>query len=306
MSSIAGKERVEKVSADRWSAWVTNRRFGGDDEAKRKTDQFLEPIREHVLSLARIRPGDRVLDIASRDGYIALGAIERVGDEGRVTFTERSEDLLKICREQVRAAGLEHRAEFRILQPEALDEVPDSAFDVVLMRSLLNYVPDKAGTIRAFHRVLKPGGRFAFVQMYATRQNPGEFNGYRLPAVADLTERVQAVFEGARPQTYSDFDERDLLGWIEGAGFAKVDLHHEIEISDTSDWPVPDWERAQLVAAGPDQPSMIEAISTALTPDEAGRFIAALRPEVEGGRRGVRFPKTYGGAVRSGTEAAGR
>jgi hypothetical protein len=143
--------------------------------------------------------------------------------------------------------------------------------------------------------------------MYARRQNPGEFNGYRLPAVADLTDRVQAVLEGARPRTYSGFDERDLLAWIEDAGFKKLDLHHEVEISDTSDWPVPDWERAQLVAAGPDQPSMIEAIRTALTAEEAERFIAVLRPEVEGGRRGVRFPKTYGGAVRgAGSAAAGR
>jgi hypothetical protein len=72
----------QEVSPDRWARWVLERRFGGSARAREKTDAFLSPIRARVMAMAGIQPGDTVLDIASRDGYLGLAALEHTGDTG--------------------------------------------------------------------------------------------------------------------------------------------------------------------------------------------------------------------------------
>lgn len=299
MAQGTHEKSVPRIGPERWSKWVLGRRFGNDEAASKQTDRFLWPIREHVMQLADVRAGDVVLDIGSRDGYMGTRSLELVGDEGKVIFTEQSPELLEVCRQAAAAAGLAHRAEFRSMAPDDLGSFADGSVDVVIMRSILNYIPDKVGTLAQFHRVLRPGGRLGFVQMYPAPVLPGTLLGYQVPEVEHLASRVRAVFDASKPLTYEGFDERELLGWIEQVGFRKIDIHHEIEISDTSDWPVPVWDKAKLTAAGPDQPTLQEAIDEALSPEEAELLISHLRPEVEGGRRHVRFPKTYLGAVRT-------
>ncbi|MEO3755618.1 methyltransferase domain-containing protein [Streptomyces sp. B6B3] len=294
------KSQVSReVSPDRWARWVLERRFGGNEQARRKTDAFLAPIRARIMALAEVRPGDTVLDIASRDGYLGLAALESVGDTGTVVFTERSAELLEACRKNVQDAGLAHRAEFLRLQPDDLSPVGSGEVDVVLMRSILNYVPDRQRALREYHRVLLPGGRLSFIQMFPGPVVPGRLLGYRTEGVDHLAARVRDVLLAHRPDTYADWDERQLLTWVEAAGFRTISMLHETEISDTSDWPLPVWDEARKIAAGPDQPTLQEAIDEALTPAEAAELIAVLRVEVEAGRRAVRFPRTYVRAVRS-------
>jgi len=299
MSQGLQEKSAARLAPERWSKWVLGRRFGNDENAVKQTERFLWPIREHVVQLARVGEGDVVLDIGSRDGYMGLRSLELVGDTGKVIFTEQSTELLDVCRASVREQGLEHRAEFREMAADDLSSFADGSVDVVIMRSILNYVPDKARTLSEFHRVLRPGGRLGLIQMYPAPNGPGQLLGYSVPEVEDLAAKVRAVQESYKPLTYEGFDEHELLAWIEGAGFRRIDLHHETEISDVSDWPAPDWDKAKSIAAGPDQPTLEEAIDEALTPEESQRLIAHLRPEVEGGRRAVRFPKSYVGAVRT-------
>jgi hypothetical protein len=71
-----------EVSPDQWARSVLERRFGGSTRARGKTDAFLAPIRARVMAMAEVQPGDTVLDIASRDGYLGLAALEHVGDTG--------------------------------------------------------------------------------------------------------------------------------------------------------------------------------------------------------------------------------
>jgi arsenite methyltransferase len=299
MSQTTQGRSLPRIDAQHWSKWVLERRFGNDKDAGKQTDKFLWPIREQVVRLATVGDGDVVLDIGSRDGYMGLRSLELVGDGGRVIFTEQSPELLDVCREAARATGLEHRAEFRVMAPDDLSSFADGSVDVVVMRSILNYIPDKVGAFAQYHRVLRPGGRLGFVQMYPSPVWPGTVRGYQVPGVEHLASRVRAVFEAHKPLTYEGFDERDLLGWLREVGFRTIDMHHEVEISDTSDWPAPVWDKAKSAAAGPDQPSIQEAIDEALSPAEAEELIAHLRPEVESGRRHVWFPKTFVGAVRT-------
>ncbi|TMK96442.1 MAG: methyltransferase domain-containing protein, partial [Actinobacteria bacterium] len=60
--------------------------------------ETLTRVRGKVLENAAIRDGETVLDVGAGDGLIAFEALERVGPQGRVIFSDISRDLLDVCR----------------------------------------------------------------------------------------------------------------------------------------------------------------------------------------------------------------
>ncbi len=87
------------MGRDRWAEWILERRFGGNAEAAAAMLGSLAKVRERVLDRAEIQPGETVLDVGCGDGLIAFGALERVGTDGRVIFSDVSRDLLDVARE---------------------------------------------------------------------------------------------------------------------------------------------------------------------------------------------------------------
>jgi arsenite methyltransferase len=95
---------------DRWAQWLFEGRQGSaDEEAYRRTLESLWPVRERVLDNARLGVGEVLLDVGAGDGLIGFGALDRVGPEGRVIFSDVSQELLDVCRQ---GADGDARAEF--------------------------------------------------------------------------------------------------------------------------------------------------------------------------------------------------
>ena len=109
--------------SDRWAAWLLEGRHGGDEESLRETLDFLAPVRDRVLDGGGIGRGDTVLDVGCGDGLIAFGALERVGEEGTVVFSDVSEDLLDRCREIAQGDG---RCRFVRTDATDLDAIDDA------------------------------------------------------------------------------------------------------------------------------------------------------------------------------------
>jgi arsenite methyltransferase len=99
--------------------------------------------------------------------------------------------------------------------------------------------------------------------------------------VKDLAEKIEHVYRGEDDSDASlgDFDERDLLSYAENAGFSEIHLHYEAEVSKGT-W-FTSWDAFLDTAGNPLIATQREAIERALTPEEATRFIAHLRPLVE-------------------------
>jgi SAM-dependent methyltransferase len=144
-------------SMDMWAEWVLERSHADDAEQKRRSLEFLEPIRDRVLENAGIHAGDVVLDVGTGDGLITFGAMPLVGDSGRLIFCDFSQDLLEHCRAAALELGLADRAEFVRAAAEDLSPLPDESVDVVTTRSALIYVDQKDAAFREFHRVLSSG-----------------------------------------------------------------------------------------------------------------------------------------------------
>jgi ubiquinone/menaquinone biosynthesis C-methylase UbiE len=95
---------------------------------------------EQIALLAEFRPGDRVLDVGTGTGIMALHAAGRVGEAGRVTGIDLSEGMLAHARAKAGQAKLSARVEFRRMDAEHL-EVDDASFDTAVSLFALRHFP---------------------------------------------------------------------------------------------------------------------------------------------------------------------
>jgi len=258
-----------------------------DDEAprERRLTTFLYPLRKDLLDRARLKPDETVLDVGTGDGLIAFGALERVGATGRVIFSDISQDLLDRCREAVAAEGLLGRCDFRRASADALTGIDDASVDVVTTRSVLIYVTNKDAALREFRRVLKPGGRAVLAEPVSELQaEPGWFFGYDVRPIAGIAAKVRLFYAGLQPRSRAPglgFNDRDLVGLAERAGFREVDCQLRVNVQAARP-PCP-WGRFLRAAPGPQLPPFGEVIDHLLDPGEASAFTEYLKPLVESG-----------------------
>lgn len=124
-------------------------------------DRWFGDVTRQMLDLARIEPGQRILDIAAGAGEPSVSAAERVGPGGYVLATDISEGIVALALEVARERGF-RQIETRVMDGEKLD-LPDASFDAVLCRLGLMYMPHPVTALREWRRVLKTGGRVAVV-----------------------------------------------------------------------------------------------------------------------------------------------
>jgi ubiquinone/menaquinone biosynthesis C-methylase UbiE len=79
----------------------------------------------------------------------------------RITSVDVNPGMSAIAQKRAQAAGITIAA--HVLSGEQLP-MPDATFDTVVSTWTLCSIPDVAQAIREAHRVLKPGGRFFFIE----------------------------------------------------------------------------------------------------------------------------------------------
>ncbi len=277
------------TDCDHWSRWLLERRDGGDERQRTVTLDALAEIRDRVLTGAEPLEGAVLLDVGTGDGLIGLEALAQVGASGTVIFSDVSDALLGHVREAVRERGALDRARFVRADAAELDSVADGTIDVVTTRSVLIYVADKAKALAAMHRVLRPGGRISLfepINRLSSPEPPDRFWGYDVAAVGPLANRVKAAYgrlEHADAATMMDFDDRDLVGFAEGAGFERIHLECHIDVEPGSLTRTISIDALLGSSPNPLAPTVGEAIADALGPAERERFITHLAQAIERG-----------------------
>jgi ubiquinone/menaquinone biosynthesis C-methylase UbiE len=117
--------------------------------------------RRAAVAALDLRPGERVVDIGSGPGFVALDVAEAVGPTGRVVGVDVSESMLSIATARA-ARTTVGWADFRAGEASSLP-VGDGECDAAISTQVLEYVPDVPAALAEIHRVLKPGGRVAIV-----------------------------------------------------------------------------------------------------------------------------------------------
>ena len=119
--------------------------------------------RKHTVSALRLRPGHRVLDLATGTGDLALQVVA-AEPAATVVGLDPSERMLGVARAKLRAAGLQDRVRLVTGRAEQLP-FADHSFDAVSMAFGIRNVPDPQRALTEMSRVTRDGGRIAILEL---------------------------------------------------------------------------------------------------------------------------------------------
>jgi SAM-dependent methyltransferase len=173
-----------------------------------------------LLELARLQPGERVLDAACGTGVVARAASLCVGATGHVTGVDLNPGMLEMARAMAGEAG-----EVIAWQEGNLEALPfaDGSFDVVLCQQGLQFCPDKAAAVAELRRVLREGGRLTLSVWRDIQHFP-----YMLAVTGALADHVGAE-ASQRMSAPCSFGKADALrAVLRQGGFKDVRVRIDV------------------------------------------------------------------------------
>ncbi len=123
--------------------------------------------RRQTAASLRLRPGARVLDVATGTGALAAEIVRTTSAAVSVTGCDLNERMLSVAKRRSKRASVEFvrcdatRLPFR-----------DEAFDVVTIAFAIDDMPDREECVREMWRVLRPGGQLALLELSQPDEGP--------------------------------------------------------------------------------------------------------------------------------------
>jgi demethylmenaquinone methyltransferase/2-methoxy-6-polyprenyl-1,4-benzoquinol methylase/phosphoethanolamine N-methyltransferase len=163
MNAIESKSQISKIAPQtkgRTIRWVNHY----DGFVRLMTLGKDKAVREMTADLARVKPGDTVLDVGCGTGDLTMAAKRRAGSNGSAYGIDASPEMIETARAKASARGI--GVDFRVEVIEALP-FADNTFDVVLSSLMMHHLPDdvKLRGMSEVYRILKPGGRLLVIDL---------------------------------------------------------------------------------------------------------------------------------------------
>ena len=174
--------------------------------------RFLGDLTEHVLHLAGLAPGMRVLDVGCGPGEVTFLAVKLVGLEGTVIGVDTSPEAIELARQRAATARLTN-VHFLTQNLSESELVLDEPVDALIGRLVLQYFADPALVLRRLATLVKPGGLVAFEE---ADMKDGVYSEPVCPLYETAIQRIAQTFTriGAEARTGSKlaqiFQEADL------------------------------------------------------------------------------------------------
>jgi demethylmenaquinone methyltransferase / 2-methoxy-6-polyprenyl-1,4-benzoquinol methylase len=178
-----------------------------------------------AVAVARPRPGERVLDIATGSGDLALSLGRKVRPGGEVWITDINRRMLERGRDRLLDRGLALPA----VQCDA-ERLPFPAahFDCVTVGFGLRNMTHKDAALAEMARVLKPGGRLVVLE-FSKVWKPLEraYDWYSFKVLPWLGDKVAGDADAYRYLAESirlHPDQAGLAEMLRAAGLAEVEV----------------------------------------------------------------------------------
>ena len=158
-------------------------------------------------ALAKLAPGEIVLDLGSGGGIDVLLSARRVGPTGKAYGLDITDEMLTLAEENKRKSGLTN-VEFLKGEIENIP-LPDNSVDVIVSNCVINLSGDKDRVLREAFRVLKPSGRFAISDVVVRGEVP------------DQIRKSMELWVGCVAGALTDTEYQQKLA---AAGFESIDI----------------------------------------------------------------------------------
>lgn len=178
-----------------------------------------------AIAVARPRPGERVLDVATGSGDLARALSRRVAPGGEVWLTDINRRMLERGRDRLLDAG--------VLAPAVQCDAerlpfPEQYFDCATVGFGLRNMTRKQAALAEMRRVLKPGGRLVVLE-FSKVWKPLEraYDLYSFKLLPWLGERVAgdaAAYRYLAESIRVHPDQATLAAMLEAAGLSRVEV----------------------------------------------------------------------------------
>ncbi|MBW8814088.1 MAG: methyltransferase domain-containing protein [Caulobacterales bacterium] len=187
-------------------------------EVSELLDLQLSPLGLWAIAALDPQPGETVVDVGCGAGQSVLQLAERVGSAGGVIGVDIAPRLLALASQRAAELG-----QARFVEADAQSvTLPDASADAVFSRFGVMAFADPVAAFANLRRILKPGGRLAFVCWRALAENELDLMPLQaagLEAMADATP-------------FSFADAAIVRATLEAAGFEAVTARaHDAPVS---------------------------------------------------------------------------
>jgi SAM-dependent methyltransferase len=180
-------------------------------------DTVLAPVSDILIDRARVKAGERIVDVGCGCGATTLALAQKVGPTGHVFGIDISAPMLGRAR-QIASAGLP--VDFALADATVYPFVTGS-FDLLVSRFGVMFFAEPVLSFANMRRALRPSGRLAFACWREPRENPW------------MMTSLQAVYEHVPklprpgpedPGPFSFASEQRVIGILSGAGFSGIEI----------------------------------------------------------------------------------
>lgn len=131
-----------------------------DSRTNYDNGRFYKAIANRLIEFANLQKGQKILDIATGTGIVALNAAQKVGSQGKAIGIDISAGMLNNAKQKLAETNLQN-VEFVEADAETV-LFSDNSFDAVVCSLAVCYLTDIPAALRKWHRWIKANGFIAF------------------------------------------------------------------------------------------------------------------------------------------------
>jgi ubiquinone/menaquinone biosynthesis C-methylase UbiE len=203
---------------------------------------WFTPIAEGLIGEINPRPGERGLDIGCGRGAALFPLAEAVGPAGSATGIDLAPGMVEAARVDAANHGLTN-VELHVMDASS-PQLPEASYDLAVSSCVIFFLPEPAEALRAWRRLLKPGGRLG-ISTFGRRDPRWErmdevFHPY-------LPEGLRQARSGRGGQFATDAGVAELIEKADFSGVRTVTRDVEVVFTSPEQWHEWSWSHGQRV-----------------------------------------------------------